>query len=276
MLVHLTNSHPNSILYLIPVAFGAALLGIWGGYATALAALVMDWVVIGKRMDSWHDLNSPDAIIRLLMMSLSMMIVATVTGRLHESENDMRRLHARVLESEKRRHLFSQEVLHAVTGGRLMLCDDTEIRALIGDEPPIATVELKEPCDVSMLRHLLRDIIESVGYPFCGIEDLEIAATEAGANAVKYGGGGTAEIRATPGEISLLVIDHGEGISPTHLARATLERGFSTAATLGVGFTIMLECADMLALSSSSSGTLVLLRRYNAPLPKVEERLLAS
>jgi len=274
-LMRVTNAPPNGILYLIPVAFSAALLGLRGGYITAVAALMLYWIVFDTHSGSIHYFGKPDEVVKFVTMMLSMFIVASVTGRLHATFRDLRRLNASLIESERRRMGFSREVLHAVTGGRLEFCDDAEFKKLIGDDPCIATVELREARDVAELRHRLRDIIKGFDVPFCRTDDLDVAVTEAASNAVKHGGGGVAEIRVSPQGISLLIVDHGEGISSADLARATLERGFSTTVSLGMGFTIMLECTDMLALSSSPTGTSVLLRRYNAPLPNLGDRLLA-
>ena len=274
-LTRMTNAGPYGILYLIPVAFGSALLGIRGGYITAVAALILDFTLLGASPESANVLNNADALVKILTLAVSMFIVASVTGCLQLASRDLQVLNASLMESEARREAFSREVLLAVTGGRLSLCDDAELQALVANEPALATIDLREARDVCVLRHLLRHIAEGRGFPANRLDELEIAVTEAAANAVKHGGGGTAEIWISPAEASLLIVDHGKGISPADLARATLERGFSTSVSLGMGFTIMLESTDMLALNSSPCGTAVLLRRYNAPPPSLEDRLLA-
>lgn len=274
-MMRLTNTGPNGTLYLIPVAFGAALLGLRGGYVAAVVALALDWTVAATGRQPMEPVASVDSVTRYLTLCLSMFIIASVTGCLKSAFEDLKSLNASLLESEQRRLGFNREVLLAVTGGRLMLCDDTEIRALVSEASPLVSIALNEPRDVAELRHVLRHIVQDRQLDFCRLDDLEVAVTEAATNAIKHGRGGLAELRVTAQEISLLIVDNGDGISPADLARATLERGFSTSVSLGMGFTIMLETVDMLALSSSSRGTSVLLRSYNTRPPKLEDRLLA-
>jgi len=55
------------------------------------------------------------------------------------------------------------------------------------------------------------------------------------------------------------VTDGGPGIDFKTLPRATLVPGFSTASTLGVGFTMMLQLSDRVLLSTRPGRTQVVL-----------------
>lgn len=72
-----------------------------------------------------------------------------------------------------------------------------------------------------------------------------------------------------------MIVDCGSGIEPEHLARATLERGFSTAISLGLGFKMMWELADRIAISTGSSGTIVLVSISERPRLAPEAALMA-
>jgi anti-sigma regulatory factor (Ser/Thr protein kinase) len=75
--------------------------------------------------------------------------------------------------------------------------------------------------------------------------------------------------------IAVQITDKGTGIAPTHLARATLEQGYSTRVSLGMGFHLMLHTSDVLALSTTPQGTSILLRVGSSPRPSDEDALLA-
>ena len=68
------------------------------------------------------------------------------------------------------------------------------------------------------------------------IDDLCTATTEAATNAVKHGSGGEATVWAIGDSVTVQIADNGAGIAPAHLARATLEQGFSTRVSLAWGF----------------------------------------
>jgi anti-sigma regulatory factor (Ser/Thr protein kinase) len=89
-------------------------------------------------------------------------------------------------------------------------------------------------------------------------------------NAVVHGGGGTATLfgDVEAGRVQVWVEDAGKGIDLGLLPRATLERGFSSAGTLGQGFWMMIQTCDRLFLLTGPQGTtLVLEQGREAPLP---------
>ena len=61
------------------------------------------------------------------------------------------------------------------------------------------------------------------------------------------------------GVVQVRISDQGEGIAVENLPRATLERGYSTKATLGHGMKMMLQTTDALWLLTGPTGTTVVL-----------------
>jgi hypothetical protein len=55
------------------------------------------------------------------------------------------------------------------------------------------------------------------------------------------------------------VTDSGPGISALILPHATLQRGYSTKVSLGLGYSIILEVADKVLLATGPDGTSVVL-----------------
>jgi anti-sigma regulatory factor (Ser/Thr protein kinase) len=136
-------------------------------------------------------------------------------------------------------------------------------------------VPLASTGDTAALRRYLRELLTKQGLANTPrADDLLTAVTEAATNAVKHAGNGEARIWLNGDNARVVVSDHGHGIQPTNLARATLETGYSSRATLGMGYALMLETVDRLALCTSDSGTSVLIDVNFRPRAANEERLL--
>lgn len=277
---------PYTIFYLIPVAVGAALLGIWGGIGTALLALALARVYLFA--DNKHGLDlvsfpSTAEGIEFGAMLLGTVAVAVITGRLrstlsryNQSNTELQTVNQKLTDSEEQRRVFNRDVLLAVTGGKLRLVEPGEMPPTeLAQLPPVFTQKLIEAADASALRHALNRIGQESGMDRDRIDDLCTATTEAATNAVKHGNGGDATVWAVGDAVTVQVADNGAGIAPAHLARATLEQGFSTRVSLGMGFHLMLQSTDTLALCTDVHGTIVFLQVSNKSRPTIQESVLA-
>ncbi len=156
------------------------------------------------------------------------------------------------------------DVLDAVTGGKLILLTDEELAGQLG-------VPLIEPEDVTAPRELAeaRDVIARTAaehFPdWASSVDLRTPVGEALVNALRHAGGGSYQLFARDDRLQVLVRDDGPGIDFRMLPRATLQRGFSTAASLGMGFTIMLQVCERVLLSTRPGRTSVVLEFADRP-----------
>ena len=214
---------------------------------------------------------------------LGTITIAFITGRLrsalgdlNQTNTDLQEANARLTESELQRRVFNRDVLLAVTGGKLRLVEHDEMppRDLVS-EPPTLTQTLHVPPDASALRHTLSRLGQETGMDAERIDDLCTATTEAATNAIKHGNGGLATVWAGHESVTVQIEDNGTGIAPAHLARATLEQGFSTRVSLGMGFHLMLQSTDALALCTDTHGTTIFLQVSNKPRPTAQEAVLA-
>ena len=89
--------------------------------------------------------------------------------------------------------------------------------------------------------------------------DIRTPVCEALVNAINHAGGGTYQLFIRDGRLQVLVRDDGPGIDFRTLPKATLVRGFSTASSLGMGFTIMLQGCARVLLSTRPGRTSVVL-----------------
>lgn len=150
------------------------------------------------------------------------------------------------------------DVLDAVTGGKLILLTEKELHAELG-EPLSDPVPFRTPAELAAARRMLVRTAEA-GFPG-RVRHTDVLSTvgEALDNAIKHGGGGTYQAFARDGSLQVAVADEGPGIDFRTLPRATLQRGFSTASSLGMGFTIMLQVCERVLLSTHPGRTTVVL-----------------
>jgi anti-sigma regulatory factor (Ser/Thr protein kinase) len=156
------------------------------------------------------------------------------------------------------------DVLDAVTGGKLILLTDEELRGQLG-------VPLMEPVPVTAPRELAEArgvIARTAAEHFPGWTsgvDVRTPVGEALVNALRHAGGGSYQLFTRDDKLQVLVRDDGPGIDFRMLPRATLQRGFSTAASLGMGFTIMLQVCERVLLSTRPGRTSVVLEFADRP-----------
>lgn len=178
-----------------------------------------------------------------------------------EAENAVR-------EAEARQRLFVREVLFSVSEGKLRLCDNpTDLPlplAPAGDALPLTRTSL------ALLRVRVQAEAARRGFAAERWQDLLTAINEAGMNAIVHAGGGEAQVRASEqGVLQVWISDQGKGIAVGTLHRATLERGFTTAASFGHGFWMMLKTVDRVWLLTRATGTTVVIEQDRvAPEPQ--------
>jgi anti-sigma regulatory factor (Ser/Thr protein kinase) len=186
-----------------------------------------------------------------------------IRGYLHERE----RAAAERLALIEQQRTFLRDVLTSVTEGRLRLCDSPK------DLPPHpgvcnAAFSLKR----GMLRRLRRETVAAsrmLRIPAERVDDLVTAVNEAAMNAVCHAGGGSARVYvdAARGILQVWIEDQGSGIDMARLPRATLERGYSSAGTLGHGFWLMLQTCDVIYLLTGPEGTTIVIEQGVTPPP---------
>jgi CheY-like chemotaxis protein len=148
------------------------------------------------------------------------------------------------------------DVLDAVTGGKLILLTEKAFANELG-EPLSDVMPITSPTQMAEARRVVGDASER-RYPgrMCRA-DLLSPVCEALTNALKHAGCGTYRVFAKDGCVQVTVADDGPGIDFRTLPRATLVPGFSTAASLGMGFTIMLQLSDRVLLCTRPGHTKV-------------------
>ena len=289
------DQRPYTILYLIPVAVCAAFLGVRGGVLAALAALVLARVYLFNDQRHGEDLlrtlprMAED--IEFVALAAGTLTIAAVTGRLRQTLGLLRtsnenltttngrleNANAQLVESEAQRRVFNRDVLLAVTGGKLRLVEPDEVQSEEATEgEPVLSLPLssapgrqRAPARPAKDRLRTRHGAGAASPTSAPASPRRRPTPSSTATAARRASGSTAT------DIAVEIQDRGTGIAPAQLARATLEAGFSTRVSLGMGFHMMLQTVDTLALCTSDRGTTVLLQVSNRPRATDQESLLA-
>jgi ligand-binding sensor protein/anti-sigma regulatory factor (Ser/Thr protein kinase) len=187
---------------------------------------------------------------------------ATDVTELREAERALRR------QEEGIRNAYV-DVLDAVTGGKLILLTEEQLADELGT-PLGHQLVFGAPAEIAAAR---RRIVRAAETCFPGKirhTDLLSTAGEALDNALKHAGGGAYQAFAREDCLQITISDDGPGIDFRTLPRATLVPGFSTAASLGMGFTIMLQLCARVLLSTRPGHTVVVLEFAPAREPALE------
>ncbi|MEO7716790.1 MAG: ATP-binding protein [Capsulimonas sp.] len=248
---YLPGSSPQVLLMLAPVLQTGVRHGRLAAMGAWLATAAVSGLSLLPHAPGTLQFADQNSALSFALLVAAGPVLASVSGRCSEAR--------RALEvSEQRRIAFSQEVLLAATGGRLRLSTPDDLRsAVLG--PAAVQYPLRSLDDVSLVRSRVRVALEARGASCDRLDDLLMCVTEAATNSLKHAGGGSLSLWISETKISAMISDQGEGISPVNLARATLEAGFSTQGTLGMGFTLMIAMCDTLMLSTSPKGTEILI-----------------
>jgi anti-sigma regulatory factor (Ser/Thr protein kinase)/PAS domain-containing protein len=158
------------------------------------------------------------------------------------------------------------DVLDAVTGGKLILLTDEELAGQLG-APLTQPGSVDAPRDLSEARGVVARLAAERFPEWSSTTDVRTPVCEALVNALRHAGGGTYQVFARDDTLQVLIRDEGPGIDFRTLPRATLQRGFSTASSLGMGFTIMLQACERVLLSTRPGRTSVLLEFADGPTP---------
>jgi PAS domain S-box-containing protein len=188
--------------------------------------------------------------------------VRDITARREAEAERSDLLHQTAMSALKQR-MFLRDVLYSVSEGRLRLCDTVadlpERLAPAGD--PIALDRLS----LGLFRQWGQEVAAANGFPEERIQDLTTAVGEASMNAVVHAGGGTGSLYIGDKQtVQVWVEDTGCGIAENALHRATLERGFTTAGSMGHGFWMMLKTADRVWLLTGAGGTTIVIEQDRA------------
>ena len=197
-----------------------------------------------------------------LLISISVQLVGALENFRHVEER---------LQEEASRRRFYRDALQAVTRGKLILAERPEMdEAWEASGPVVGERPIRGHSDIPELRRFVEHTLQERGFSEERCHDMALCATEAAGNVVKHADSGRLTIRANSELVRIRIDDSGPGIHFTHLPKAVLSPGFSTAPSLGMGYSILLELADAVQLSTGEGGTAVILEVSNKIVDPLE------
>ncbi len=164
-------------------------------------------------------------------------------------------------EEEKIRNRLYHDVLFAATGGTLKLMDQKTMASLLDDWSEVSDLELTDTSEIGKTRRVAEALAHKVGLNDEATGDLVLCVSEAVTNALKFGTRVKFRCGLKDGEICLYVEDDGPGLERSLLPQVTLQKGYSTHSSMGMGFSLMLETMDGVGLCTGGHGTSVLLSK---------------
>jgi anti-sigma regulatory factor (Ser/Thr protein kinase) len=167
-----------------------------------------------------------------------------------------------LLQAEVDKRQFYREVIRCVTKDKFHLVDREEVAT---EGEVVMEAPLEEIRDYPALRKMLREVCDERGMEPGVIGDFILAVGEAATNTIKHAVHGRCVVYATSDRLIASVEDRGTGIQPDNLAPTILMPGFSTQVSMGMGYTLMLEMADRVWLSTGPDGTQVRMEKWLRP-----------
>jgi serine phosphatase RsbU (regulator of sigma subunit)/anti-sigma regulatory factor (Ser/Thr protein kinase) len=158
------------------------------------------------------------------------------------------------------------DVLRLATQGKLQIVQEQkDLPGKLAFQANAVMLDIGE--NVRGLRRAVRDASMSAGLNEDFADSLEMAAGEAANNSLVHAVNGIGSVSWNPsGNVQVRIDDNGRGIPYDDLPRATLERGYTTAGTLGQGFWIILQSVKRCWILTSDQGTTVVLEQDNSEL----------
>lgn len=161
-------------------------------------------------------------------------------------------------ETEKRLY---HDVLYAATGGRLQLLAREEMEPRLAGWTEVRQLQLHQNSQIAQAREIAETVGQAAGLDDESLGDVVLCVSEAVTNALKFGTEVMFRVGVYEGQVRVMVTDDGPGLDRDLLPHVTLQKGFSTGASMGMGFSLMLETMDQVGLSTDSRGTTLLLTK---------------
>lgn len=194
-------------------------------------------------------------------------IVRDITIRKREEE--LRREAELSVERDKRR--FYRETILAVTDGKFELGEPEDASHWI--ESPELSLNVTGAEMMSYARRDVTDFCKSSGMPQFEIDEFEYAIGEALGNSIKHASEGKVFAGVRDHKVWVAIVDHGTGIDTFSLPKVAMLPGFTTKASMGLGYTMILKVCDHVKLATGLSGTTVYMEKSLDHVEDIDKRI---
>ncbi len=157
-------------------------------------------------------------------------------------------------------HSIYSDVMYAVTQKKLLLLDDEEIKRY-SNFSFLYSCSIQTTQDIPKCRKWIEELCHSLNLSNKLKFNLLLCTSEITTNVLKHANEGVMEVYIEEDVLRIIVKDNGNGIELSDIPRSTLLAGYSSKASLGHGFSLVLKLIDKLILSTSSKGTTIILEQ---------------
>lgn len=157
-------------------------------------------------------------------------------------------------------HSIYSDVMYAVTQKKLLLLDRDEIKSYFQSRL-LFKCSIQTSIDIPKCRKLIEELCGSLQVSNKVKFNLLLCTSEMTTNVLKHANDGVMEVYTDGDLLRIIVRDKGKGIEISDLPKSTLLAGYSSKASLGHGFSLVLKLVDKLILSTSSKGTTIVLQQ---------------
>jgi anti-sigma regulatory factor (Ser/Thr protein kinase) len=226
-------------------------------------ALHKEWFIDrsdGRHYYDFHlrpHLDEKGVVTGVLTAALDLTEQKRAEARLEKELQENERLMDALREKDSAIRQAYVDVIDAVTGGKLLFMSPDEIEQALG--LPVEDEQQLVPGGLGEAIEWLQTTVPREFPEMSDITPLVDPAGEALTNAVKHAGGGEYQLYRKGDVAQFRVSDHGPGIDFVHLPKATLEAGYSSIGTLGLGFDLMLKRCERVLLSTQPQNTTLVL-----------------
>ena len=156
--------------------------------------------------------------------------------------------------AEQQREFF-RRTMRLATSGKLEISEISDLKAFCGET--VGEWAVSTAFEFSEAIHQAFELAKSAGLTGQRLHDFKACAGEALSNALKHAGGGEAACYKIGDTIVYVVSDNGPGILSINVPDMAFVHGYSTAGTGGLGYKLLIACADKVYLATGPQGTMV-------------------
>ncbi|WP_428911902.1 ATP-binding protein [Niallia sp. Krafla_26] len=220
-----------------------------------------------EKMLDWYDQNL-DVVEQIKNLNMSMIFQNALLKAYEIHQKDL--FSSKLLVNPPKKSQQSQEekiewkiyrdVMFSATHGQFLLITENEAASYKKGNIFCEGI-IKESSDIPINRNMAKESLEKMGINKAKMMSWLLVLSEAITNTIKHAENGKMTLveNHRTNEIYFIIEDNGPGFSLEDLPKKILLEGYSTKRSMGQGFTLMRKMANKILLSTSPSGSTIIL-----------------
>lgn len=165
--------------------------------------------------------------------------------------------------TEDREWMICRDEVYRATKSKLLLIHRQELE-LYRDGALLYSSGLNTTGDIPKARGEIKEILECLHLDTARTMHPILVISELATNVIMHADKGKIKLYDSGDSFTCCVEDEGPGFNLYDLKDKTLAAGYSTKASLGMGFTIILKLADQVMLCNTEAGSAIIVKFYKS------------